>query len=141
MDTVSLYPLNIGTFNLFAWQFLFLLGVVAGRARLDKSTPVVKARFPLIAGCAAVLGFGWSIQHLGWRPPWTEAFFGVALNKPALGLLRLANFGAAAYVVALIGMSVPRLLNWPALAFLGRHSLAVVAAQSVLAMALLRTRR
>ena len=138
MDTISLYPVNIGSFNLFAWQFLFFLGVVAGRARLDRSAPVIRPRFLLMAGAAGIAVFCWGAQHLGWRPPWTDHAFGVSINKPALGALRLASFVVVAYLVALAGIRVPGLLRWPPLAFLGRHSLAVVASQSVAAMFLLQ---
>jgi hypothetical protein len=138
MDTVSLYPLNLGSFNLFAWQFLFFLGVTAGHARLSGAAPVIRPRPMLVASAVGVAVYCWGVQHLGWRPPWTDHYFGVSINKPALGGLRLASFAVAAYLVALVGMRFPKLLSWPALAYLGRHSLAVVAAQSVAAMFLLQ---
>jgi hypothetical protein len=138
MDTISLYPINIGSFNLFAWQFLFFLGVIAGHARLNTTAPVIRPRLFLAAGALGVAIFCWGVQHLGWRPPWADHYFGVAINKPALGALRLASFLVVAYLVALVGIRFPRLLSWPPLAFLGRHSLAVVAAQCVTAMFLLQ---
>jgi hypothetical protein len=138
MDTISFYPINIGSFNLFAWQFLFFLGVIAGHARLNPASPVIRPRLLLMAGALGVAVFCFGVQHLGWRPPWTDAHFGTSINKPALGALRLASFAVAAYFVALAGARFPRLLTWPPLAFLGRHSLAVVAAQSVTAMFLVQ---
>jgi len=138
MDTISFYPVNIGAFNLFAWQFLFFLGVIAGHARLSVSAPVIRPRILVMAGALGVAVYCFGIQHFGWRPPWADRYFGVAINKPALGSLRLASFVVVAYFVALAGIRYPKLLSWPALAFLGRHSIAVVAAQSVVAMFLLQ---
>jgi hypothetical protein len=91
-----------------------------------------------MAGALGVAVFCFGIQHFGWRPPWADHYFGVSINKPALGSLRLASFLVVAYFVALAGMRFPKLLSWPPLAFLGRHSIAVVAAQSVAAMFILQ---
>lgn len=137
IDGAPLYPIHVGTFNLFAWQFLFFLGVVIGHARATDSRPQITFRPGLIAGAVAIAVYGWGVQHLGWRPPWPDRLFGISLNKPALGALRLANFGVVAYLVALVGARFPRFLNWRPLAFIGRHSLAVVALQSVGVMLLL----
>ena len=35
VDGAPLYPINTGSFNLLAWQFLFLAGLVIGHARLS----------------------------------------------------------------------------------------------------------
>jgi hypothetical protein len=63
--------------------------------------------------------------------------FGIMINKTALGLLRLADFGACAYLIAVVGGLYPRLLTWRPLAFLGQHSIAVFGVQSVVAVVLL----
>jgi hypothetical protein len=138
IDGAPLDPINVGTFNLFAWQFLFFAGAAIGHARVN--TPALPARLRpgLILGATAIAIYGWGVHHLQWRPPWPDALFGIALNKPALGGLRLADFAAVAYLVGVAGTRLPWLLTWRPLAYLGRHSIAVVAAQSVAAIILLQ---
>jgi hypothetical protein len=131
IDGAPLYPINTGSFNPLAWQMLFLAGVVIGHARisgfeqLKKPNPVVL----LLASTVAVYGF--AVRHGSLPSLWPEHTFGMLLNKPALGLLRMADFGAVAYLVGALGARFPKALSWRPLAYLGRHSLAVVAMQSV----------
>jgi hypothetical protein len=136
VDGAPLYPINTGSFNLIAWQFLFLLGVVAGHARISGRSQASRPNPWIIAACAAVAAYGIGIRDAGWPSLWPERTYGMFLNKPALGLFRLADFGAVAYLVACFGARFPRALTWRPLAFLGRHSLAVVAAQSVAILAI-----
>jgi hypothetical protein len=140
MDTLSFFPIVLGSFNLYAWQFIFILGVLAGNSRLNINEKI-KPRFSLILGAVVVILACLSIQHLGWRPLWSDTLFGISLNKPALGFMRLTNFGCVAYLVALLGSKYPNLFSWPKIAFLGKHSIAVFATQSVTAMILLQFER
>jgi hypothetical protein len=136
-DGTVLYPIHIGTFNLFAWQFLFFAGVAIGHARVADATPQVRFNPVLAAAALAVAVLGWGVHHLQWRPIWSDAMFGTMVNKPALGALRLADFAAVAYLIAVLGGRFPRVLSWRPLAFLGRHSLPVVGFQTLLIMILL----
>jgi len=137
IDGAPIYPVHLGTFNLFAWQLLFVVGMVIGHARARSDSNLVPVRPWLIAGALGVVVFSFGIRHYQWQTPWADAFFGISLNKPNLGLLRLADFGCVAYLVAVIGGQAPALLTWRPLAYLGQASIAVVAAQSVLVMFLL----
>ena len=137
IDGAPLDPINTGTFNLFAWQFLFFAGAAIGHSRMDRPAISPRLQPALILGCLGIAGYCWGIHHLQWRPPWSDRTFGVMLNKPALGGLRLADFAAVAYLVGVVGDRLPWLLTWRPLAFLGRHSIAVVAVQSAAAMILL----
>jgi len=139
IDGAPLYPLHVGSFNLFAWQLIFFGGVMIGRERaIHPERPLVPFR-PVIFGCVLAFAvYGWGIQHEGWKTPgWSDALFGIMINKTALGLLRLADFGACAYLIAVIGGLFPKLLTWRPLAFLGQHSIAVFGVQSVVAVILL----
>ena len=138
VDGAPLYPIHVGSFNIFAWQFLFVAGVVIGHARLTDPRPQITFRPLLLAGAVAVVVYGYGVQKLHWRPDCPDWLFGMILNKPNLGALRLADFAMAAYLVAVFGERFPRLLTWRPFAFLGQHSLVVVAAQSVLAMILVQ---
>ena len=132
------YPLNTGSFNLLAWQFLFVAGLAVGHARASGLPQLARpSRWAVTcASCVAVYGFG--VRQAHWPSLWPDPVFGVLLNKPALGLLRMADFGCVAYLVAIAGARFPRLLAARPLELLGRNSLAVVATQSVAIMALLQ---
>jgi hypothetical protein len=131
-DGAPLYPIHVGSFNLFAWQFLFVAGAVIGHARVTRpGFSLMRFRPFVLALALAVGGFGFLLQRLHWHPPIPDELFGILLNKPNLGAFRLLNFGVAAYLFGLLGAAFPKLVTWRPLAFLGQHSLVVVAAQSV----------
>ena len=136
VDGAPLYPVNTGSFNLLAWQFLFVLGLVIGHARVSGREQASRPNPWIVAACAAIAAYGIGIRDANWPGLWPERTYGVFLNKPALGLFRLADFGAVAYLVACFGACYPRALTWRPLAFLGQHSLSVVAAQSVAILAI-----
>jgi hypothetical protein len=138
VDGAPLYPINTGSFNLLAWQFLFVVGVTIGHARISGAHQVVRPNKWVVAGAAAVAAYGYGLHHLEWARLWPDHAFGMMLNKPALGLFRMADFGCVAYLVGIFGARFPKALTWRPLAFLGQNSLAVVAAQSVTVMVLLQ---
>jgi hypothetical protein len=137
VDGAPLYPLNTGSFNLLAWQMLFFAGVAVGHARISGFAQVRRPSPWAVAGALAVAVYAFGYRHGMWAPVWPDHELGMLLNKPALGLLRLADFGSVAYLVAIVGDRFPALLTSKTLAVLGRHSLAVVAVQSVLVTSLL----
>jgi hypothetical protein len=138
VDGAPLYPINTGSFNLLAWQFLFVAGVVIGHARVSGFPQVARPSRGVIALVSAIVVYGLGVRHLHWPYLWPDRTFGMLVNKPALGLLRLADFGSVAFLVALLGERFPWALTSRPLALLGRHSLAVVAVQSVAIMVLLQ---
>jgi hypothetical protein len=138
VDGAPLYPINTGSFNLLAWQFLFVAGVAIGHARVSGREQVSRPSPWVLAGAAAVVAYGLGLHYAQWPALWPDRTFGILLNKPALGLLRMADFGCAAYLVGAFGAKFPAALSWRPLAFLGRHSLTVVATQSVAVMTLLQ---
>jgi hypothetical protein len=138
IDGAPLYPINTGSFNLLAWQMLFIAGVAVGHARLNGIDQVKRPNPLVIVGACAVTLYCFGLHHFQWVSLWPDRLYGILLNKPALGLLRAADFGCAAYLVGIFGARFPRFLEFKPLAFLGRHSLAVVALQSVAITALLQ---
>ena len=137
-DGATRYPIHLGSFNLFAWQFLFVAGIAIGHAKASSPSSQITRQPLLFAAAAAVVAYGLGVIHLHWQPAWSDHLFGIMLNKPDLGLLRLVDFAAAAYLIAAAGAYFPRLLTWRPFAFLGQHSLPVVAAQSVTTIVLLQ---
>jgi hypothetical protein len=138
VDGAPIYPINTGSFNLFAWQFIFVAGLVIGQARLSGQPQVTKPRPGVVAAALATAVYGFGISRLHWTGIWPDRLFGILLNKPALGLLRIADFASVAYLVAILGERFPQALSIRPLAFLGRHSLVVVATQSVAVMTILQ---
>jgi hypothetical protein len=138
VDGAPIYPINTGSFNLLAWQLLFVAGLAIGHARASGQPQVSRPNRWVMAAMAALAVYGFGLRQFQWPSPWPDPMFGVLLNKPALGLLRLADFGAVAYLVAILGDRFPAALEARPLEFLGRHSLVVVATQSVAVMALLQ---
>jgi hypothetical protein len=138
VDGAPLYPINTGSFNLLSWQFLFVAGVAIGHARISGSAQVSRPNRWVIAAAASLAAYGLGVRHAGWPPLWPDSLFGILLNKPALGLFRMADFAAVAYLLAIVGERFPSALVARPLAFLGRHSLVVVATQSVAVMVLLQ---
>jgi hypothetical protein len=138
VDGAPLYPINTGSFNLFAWQFLFVAGLAVGQARLSGFAQVSRPSRWTVLGAAAIVVYGFGLCHLDWPRPWPDTVFGILVNKPALGLLRMGDFAAFAYLLAIVGERFPSLLTARPLALLGRHSLVVVATQSVVVMTLLQ---
>lgn len=137
IDGAPLYPLHVGSFNLFAWQFIFFLGVLLGYQKAVDPAPIAPFRPWLFTLVLAVAVYGWGVQHLHWVPPWHDVVFGIMINKTALGLFRLTDFGCIAYLIAQLGRAVPKALTWPPLAFLGQHSIAVFSVQSVVGIVLI----
>ena len=121
-------------FNPFAWQLIFTLGVVAAVAWRERPP----ARSPILLALSAAVLIGGAVVVTDGAHVWPGlrdlAFLHLDLGKQDLGLVRLAHFFALAYVVA----TAPRLgaivdsAPGRALQRLGRHSLAIFAAGSLL---------
>jgi hypothetical protein len=130
-------PLNLGFFNLLAWQFLFISGIVIGYAKTKSPTTLAPVRpgllIPVIGGAV----FFFCLQHRIIPSLWSDRHFGIMLNKPSLGALRLMSSALFFYLIAVVGTRFPRLLSWRPFAMLGRHSLPVVATQCVLVLVFL----
>ncbi len=110
VDGRALYPINTGSFNIFAWQFLFVVGVVIGHARISGKEQVSRPSPWVLAGALAVATYGLGIRYGQWPSLWPDHAFGMMLNKPALGLLRMADFASVAYLIAILGERFPSAL-------------------------------
>jgi hypothetical protein len=138
-DPAYLYPVVTGSFNPFAWQLLFVIGVVIGNARLGGEQMVVRPNPWVMGAAAVVVAYGLGLHYYDAMPRvWPDQIFGILLNKPALGLFRMADFAGVAYFVGILAARFPAAFNVKALALLGRHSLVVVAVQSVAIITLLQ---
>jgi hypothetical protein len=120
--------------NPFAWQFLFVLGIIVGSARRVGPVPYSK---PLFAAAALFLVFALLVSTgvFGlFRAETGSLWARLDPDKGVLGWSRLLHFLALAYVLANIGVAEWLLKFRPGkvVAELGRQSLSIFAAGSLL---------
>lgn len=121
-------------FNPFAWQLLFVIGVLAGtlwRAGPPRSPALtmVAAAVVGVALMARTDGFGLTPGFGEWLGPRLDG------HKPQLGLARLLHFLALAYLLAILGVARPVLDSTVGrtLTAMGRAALPVFCIGSVMA--------
>ncbi|MEN3976674.1 OpgC domain-containing protein [Emcibacter sp. SYSU 3D8] len=142
------------TFNMLAWQIVFMGGMVLGtltrRGTIDWRGVFSPGRRVLMNASLAVVVFFMCIK-LGWTagllPAEMLARFGEFNNRPEFSTVYLLNFAALAYLVGwlltagpqssrrferLVGALLNRLFRLRFLRLLGRHSLQVYAWHVVL---------
>ena len=119
----GLLPLRWGSFDLLAWQLIWVSGLALGESTSRRPVFSGKWRFGLAAISASIVLAGFLARHgfLSLNP----VYF-LWIDKWTLGPLRLLNF--AGWVALLLAWNprVPTRLLAP-VALLGRHSLAVFA--------------
>lgn len=124
-------PVNLGAFDILAWQLLFVLGVFFGY-HWAKGTRMLSFRPALLALCLAVavpLWFVLKYQQAVLPAGLTMDFVWSWADKTHLAPLRLLNFVVLAYLIAAVAIHRPRLVTFRPLAFIGRNSLAVFSCQ------------
>lgn len=117
-------PLNeMGAFNLWAWQFMWILAMWCGVrwARNDLPTEKWASRtwIPAAVVAAVLLALRY-IQAFGWDP----GRYAIFLDKWHLGIVRLLNFAAISMVV-LRFRAISRALSFRPLVLMGQSSLHV----------------
>lgn len=125
VDDANHFGFFQGDFNPFAWQFVFFSGLYVGHEHLYRRRRVVEIRPALLTLCLLVctIGFTMRWQLLHW--PASFGSSGWLASKRHYGAAYLVNFLAFSYLVYYLATRLPRAFNWPALAFLGRHSIQV----------------
>ena len=123
-----------GSFNLFSWQLMWVIGLWLGTARtLGHASPLqVTPRMLKLVVLLAVAFF--AFRHVAGQVPFGLTAEGAAMpanlltDKWDLGPLRLMNVFALAVLIAAFGPRVARRLPLGALARLGKSSLPVFSA-------------
>lgn len=132
--------LRNGAFHVFAWQLVFVLGMVLGFLRFDSKDATPRVNPWLLSASIAMVVYLFLQRH-GYINTWMGDVAAVSwlqeyrhIARDNMAWMRLLNFLAMVYVVAgLIAwhqrFGVFKLLEWPGrwLAFLGQHSLQVFA--------------
>ena len=128
-----------GAFELFAWQFLWVLGLWLGASSTEPGG--LHVEFPrwlvVLAACIALTGLVW--RHAVGQVPWPgHESLNHAFDKWHLGGLRLINFFALMTLLMRFGPWLTRHLpRLRALEILGAASLPVFCAHLVIALLLL----
>lgn len=125
-----------GSFDLLAWQLLWILGLRAGTLRRLSPLPADPLRaswLSMIAAAVATFFLIWRHRIGGFWIDLGEAYW--LLDKWHLGPLRLLNFAALALVVIQVGLPLLGWLRMSALGLLGRASLPAFAAHLLIVMA------
>ncbi len=120
---------NLGYFDIFAWQLLFTAGVVLGYFQRMKKINWFpsKGGVLLVAFIVAAL----FCVHQGLIEIEGLTLYLYA-DKPNLGWLRLVNLALFIYLIAFIIKKYPNIFNIFGVQFVGKHSLQVFAWHSVL---------
>ncbi len=122
-------PVNLGAFDILAWQLLFVLGVFFGY-HWARGTRLLSFRPALMALCLAVAVPLWLVLKYQRLPAGlTMGWVWSLADKTHLAPLRLLNFIVLAYLIAAVAVHWPRLVTFRPLALLGRNSLAVFSVQ------------
>jgi hypothetical protein len=126
-------PINLGVFDVLAWQLLFVAGVFFGFQRVKSTKPLFSFRPAMISICLLVAVPLWFVLKYHHTPAglsmdviWSWA------DKKHLAPLRLLNFVTLAYLIAAVGVYRPAFVTFRPLAFLGRNSLIVFTTQATL---------
>lgn len=126
VDSSNLLPVRWGSFNLLAWQFLWIAGLALGETSL-RGRMIPPSSRAVWGGLAAIIVMiGFCGRHEIIPGLWNNPAWDCWMDKWSLGPLRLINFSA--WVVLLLAWN-PRPPDWllAPTALWGRHSLAVFA--------------
>jgi hypothetical protein len=114
---------HFGFFSSFAWQILYVGGLICGHRSCTTKAPWLPKgwQLPLLAYIAAVIFFALHREILDIRlsQRW--------IDRSSLGPLRLLNFACLAFLAAIFRKQIEQVIAWKGLTFLSRHSLQVFA--------------
>ncbi|MCD9525683.1 OpgC domain-containing protein [Photobacterium carnosum] len=127
----SSFKLQLGYFNIFAWQLLFVGGSALGFMLQNKT---LRWQHPILTILAVIIATIIFVAHHGVFSSygihrWTLYSYA---NKPELGWLRTLNITVWIYLIAVIIQRYPNALHSKALSYIGRHSLRVFSWQVVI---------
>lgn len=129
----TVLPINLGAFDLLAWQLLFVVGTIFGYYWAKSPKPLLSFRPAMLSFCLLIAVPLWLLLKYQGLPAglsmgniWSWA------NKTHIGPLRLVNFIVLAYLIAAVAVHRPRFLTIRSMAFLGRNSLPVFTAQATI---------
>lgn len=133
---VTVTHLNIpmqetGSFNLFGWQALWIVGLWLGARSATRSGPLFETPRWLVALCLAVSLFFIGVRFSAWGPHLTQQALGMLLDKWQIGPLYALN--SIAFGIFCYAMRKPllRMISIEPFLTLGKASLRVFCTQLV----------
>ncbi len=112
-----------GYFNLFAWQILFVAGVICGHKTFADNNPWLPQNLKVF-GLAYVVAVSFFImRHKFVELPIDDRW----VNWSFLGPLRLLDFACVTFLICRLRGQIERYIAWQGFAFLSKHSLQVFA--------------
>jgi hypothetical protein len=125
-DPTRLLPLRWGSFDLLAWQFLWISGVAIGETSLRRQIIKPQHRAAPAAIALVIVLLALSLRQGLWPPARVNPDLFLWMDKWTLGPLRVLNFGAWTVLLLAWNPQPPKWLLAPT-ALLGRNSLSVFA--------------
>lgn len=123
-------PADPGNFQVLGWQFLFFSGFALGVLEVRGELDSFKRRTSLFFLSLVLLLVLFVCKRTGW-PVVPEELSGILFGKSTIGLVRIINFLALAYVITFVFRRYEQLGKNSWLRLLGRHSLYVFTFQTL----------
>lgn len=120
-----------GAFNLFAWQWIWIMGMWMGARSVEGQLPIHRVPKWGIWLSGAVCIFFLGVRHAWWGPRLTQESLGLLLDKWQLGPLRVLNLVAFICVLYSLRGAIRWLISHEPLITLGRASIEVFCAHLV----------
>lgn len=120
-----------GSFNLFAWQFLWIVGLWLGARSATHSGPLLKTPAWLVGSAVAVCFFFIGVRYSWLGSHLTQRALGMLLDKWQIGPLYALNNAAFAIVFYSLRKYALRLVSIEPFLTLGKASLRVFCTQLV----------
>jgi hypothetical protein len=119
---------NMGAFNLYAWQFLWAVGLWMGTGVKEKTTNRLTSRLAVVLSLVVATAFfvmRYQLLPYFAAHPVDQGASWLLFDKWHLGVMRLLNFGALAVLFTAVRPYCARWLTIEPLVVLGRSSLEV----------------
>lgn len=119
---------NLGAFNLYAWQFLWIVGLWVGTGGSTRSLQWFRSRWAIaLAWMVAAMFFTMRYQLIPYFVTHSvdQGNSWVLFDKWQLGVLRLLNFAAFGVLLTALRPHIARRLTWGPLVLLGKSSLEI----------------
>ena len=120
-----------GAFNLFAWQWVWIMGMWMGARSIEGELPLHRIPKWCMWIAAVVCVFFAGVRHAWWGPRLTQEHLGLLLDKWQFGPLRVLNVVAFVCVLYSLRGAVRWLISHEPLITLGRASIEVFCAHLV----------
>jgi hypothetical protein len=119
---------EMGAFNLFAWQGVWIAGLWLGAKSVEGDVPLKRIPGYVVVVCGAVCVFFLGVRHDWLGPHLTQETLGIQLDKWKIGPMRLINLAAFIVVCYWLRRYLLRLVSVEPFLTLGKASLQVFCA-------------